>query len=249
MDDITAEKKEDDAVISPKEKTETERDDKTEQDSKADVTTDSSADAKVVADKTADEIVDPAAGEDSESTENNNQMLPVLRAEELVEEDRSFKGSLEQFNPAEAVAQQRASQAGLDRQLVGEDDLARLDDLVARSDELNGGVRLERDGEKIKDVKETILLKEKEKDKEKILKPTKETKETKEAKETKPVKPSKASALAAAPVPVSPPSDDPVQEYEEPSRAKRFPEDTESEPKVIIMLSFDSTSFFWIFKS
>jgi len=139
-------------------------------------------------------------GDNQEKQENeeenplDNQMLPVLTADELIEEDRSFKSSPEVLN-LEAV-QQRASTTGLDKKTLA--DLSQLDIIVdtTRLQEFN--VRL--DEKKEKDVKEVKDVKEK--DKAKLLgKPTKET------------KPSKLAKLN-----FSLGSDDPVFEYQEPER-------------------------------
>merc|ERR1712137_553362 len=71
----------------------------------------------------------------------DNQMLPSLTADELIEEDRSFKSSPEMLN-LEAV-QQRASTTGLDKKTLA--DLSQLDIIVdkTRLEEFNGAVQLE----------------------------------------------------------------------------------------------------------
>merc|ERR1711928_266372 len=79
----------------------------------------------------------------------DNQMLPSLTADELIEGDRSFKSSPEMLN-LEAV-QQRASTTGLDKKTLA--DLSQLDIIVdkTRLEEFNGAVQLESDEKKLLD--------------------------------------------------------------------------------------------------
>merc|ERR1719432_514258 len=143
----------------------------------------------------------------------DNQMLPSLTADELIEEDRSFKSSPEMLN-LEAV-QQRASTTGLDKKTLA--DLSQLDIIVdkTRLEEFNGAVQLE-SGEKRFDEKK---LDEKKFD-EKKEKDPKEPKEKEKAKLLgKPIKETKPFKQAKLNAPLT--SDDPVHEYEEPTREKR----------------------------
>merc|ERR1711946_107690 len=109
--------------------------------------------AKAGEDKAEEATAEEATAEEAKSEEHkaeeksenedmfDNQMLPSLTADELIEEDRSFKSSPEMLN-LEAV-QQRASTTGLDKKTLA--DLSQLDIIVdkTRLEEFNGAVQLE----------------------------------------------------------------------------------------------------------
>lgn len=150
--------------------------------------------------------IDPKLKETSKDMMDNH-MIPKfdLPIGALFEEDRSFKSSLDEFNPS-AFEKTFDNQGDIIKDL-GILDPSSSDDL----DEMNDKIRLERENKK-GDEKKSEAIKEKEKEKDKVTEKDKLLGKPLH-KESKPSKLSK-------PIPVSS-NDDPVQEYSRPEEPKK----------------------------